>query len=215
MKVGFSQRTNSCIFHDNIRWLSHKKCHPRSDHNDIKHHMTLNIILSVGRWPCTSCVPKKKKKRKKRRGTPLPLLTWMLPQKAKKNHGMRVALTVQKTKHKRTLALTPCALRSPARKWMRSPIEDSRSSFHTHSHGREIIIMQLPTNFGYLRLQSWSERWMLLCLLHLLDTTRCHPLSASASHASFKKMFPGGRYKFAVWRMLLQKRFRHAPWQLL
>ena len=31
--------------HDNICSLIQKKCHPKSYHSDIKHHVTLNIII--------------------------------------------------------------------------------------------------------------------------------------------------------------------------
>ena len=40
------QWMNSSIIHDSICLLSHK-CHPKSYHSDIKHHMTLNIIFTV------------------------------------------------------------------------------------------------------------------------------------------------------------------------
>ena len=45
--IGFGQWMNSSIIHDNICSVIHKKCHPKSCHSDIKHHMTLNIIFSV------------------------------------------------------------------------------------------------------------------------------------------------------------------------
>jgi hypothetical protein len=35
------------IIHDDICKLVHKKFHPKSDHNDIKYHMTLNIKFNV------------------------------------------------------------------------------------------------------------------------------------------------------------------------
>ena len=34
------------IMPDNICRLIHKKCYPKSYHNDIKYHMTLNTIFS-------------------------------------------------------------------------------------------------------------------------------------------------------------------------
>jgi hypothetical protein len=39
---------NSSIIHDNIGPLIRKKCHPKSDHSDIKYRMRVNnIIFSV------------------------------------------------------------------------------------------------------------------------------------------------------------------------
>jgi hypothetical protein len=46
-RQGFEQWMNSSITNDNICWLIHKKCHPKSYHSDIKYHMTLNIMFSV------------------------------------------------------------------------------------------------------------------------------------------------------------------------
>ena len=46
-KVGFWPINELIHHHDNICSLIHKKCHPKSYHNDIKWHMTLNIIFSV------------------------------------------------------------------------------------------------------------------------------------------------------------------------
>ena len=45
--LGIISLGNPSIIHDVLCSLIHKKCHPKSYHNDIKWHMTLNIIFSV------------------------------------------------------------------------------------------------------------------------------------------------------------------------
>ena len=45
---GFGQWTHSSIIHDNICSITHKKCHHKSYHNDIKYHIILLIIFSFG-----------------------------------------------------------------------------------------------------------------------------------------------------------------------
>jgi hypothetical protein len=46
-RYGFGQWMNTFIIHDNICSLIHKKRHPKSYHNDIKYHMTLNTKFNV------------------------------------------------------------------------------------------------------------------------------------------------------------------------
>ena len=43
----FGQWMNSSIIHDNSSSLTHKKCHAKYSHNDIKYNKTLNIIFNV------------------------------------------------------------------------------------------------------------------------------------------------------------------------
>jgi hypothetical protein len=47
-RYGLGKWMNSSIIHDNNCSLIHKKCHPKSYHSDLKYHMTINIIFSVG-----------------------------------------------------------------------------------------------------------------------------------------------------------------------
>ena len=46
-KRGLAKWMNASIIHANICSLIQKKCHMKSYYNDIKYHMTLNMIFSV------------------------------------------------------------------------------------------------------------------------------------------------------------------------